>query len=225
MNLDKKVCLVVIGQTIHQFLTNLKAAQQKADLIELRVDFIKNISLNHLDLIKAQTKKTAIFTCRPQSVGGHFNKKEAFRLSLIKQADKLGFDFIDLELETLLTKSVNLTQSQLIISHHNFTTTLSFSKLKNILTQMDNFKPTIKKIATLVKSQQDVQTLMKLLIDKKPSENLIIIGMGQKGKTTRLVFPMIGSYLTYVSLNNSSSAPGQIDIKKIKLTYQQFNNL
>ena len=213
--INPKICLVVIGKTINEFLINLKSAQPQAELIELRVDFIKNLSSKHLDLIKTQTHKTAIFTCRP-------NNHLTSRLNLIKQADNLGFDFIDLELETLLKNPINLNQAKLIISHHDCSKTPSLTKLKNKLTQMDDFKPTIKKIATFVKSEQDVQILMKVLITKKPSENLIIIGMGQKGKITRLISPLFGSYLTYASFNNKVSAPGQIDIKKLKLIYQQL---
>lgn len=218
MKLKPKICLVVTGQTINQFLINLKLAQAQADLIELRVDFIQNLSIKHLNIIKNQTHKTGIFTCRPK-------RHLASHHQLIKKADQLGFDFIDLELETLQKNPIELNQSQLIVSHHDFSNTLSFSKLKNILVQMDAFKPAIKKIATLVKSDQDLLTLTKLLITKKPSEKLIVIGMSQKAKLTRILFPLFGSYLTYASLKNLTSAPGQIDINKLKLFYQSLNSL
>lgn len=225
MKLKPNICLVVIGQTINQFLKNLKTAQTQADLVELRVDFIKNLNMEDLCLIKQRTHKVAIFTCRPQSSGGHFNNQESNRLNLIKRADSLGFDFIDLELETLITKPLNLKHSKLIISHHNFKTTPSIKKLNNILTQMNSFKPEVKKIATMVKSIQHLQILTKLLTNKKPSEKLIIIGMGQKGNLTRFLFPLLNSYITYASFNKIKSAPGQIEIKKLKLFYQQLNQL
>ena len=225
MKLTPKICLVVTGQTINQFLINLKLAQTQADLIELRVDFIQNLSSKHLELIKKLTFKTAILTCRSQDESGHFQDNEANRLNLIKTADSLGFDFIDLELKTLQNHPIKLEQTQLITSYHNFNTTPSLKKLKALLSQMDSSKPTIKKIATMVKSSQHLKLLFELLTTKKPDSNLIVIGMGETGKLARLFSPLLGGYLTYASFKDNKSALGQIDIKELKLFYQQLNNL
>lgn len=223
MNLKPKICLVVTGQTIDSFIVNLKSAQKLADMIELRVDFIKNLSGKHLDLISRQICQPAIFTCRSQSEGGHFQSNETTRLNLIKQADDLGFDFIDLELKTLQKHRLKLNRAKLIVSYHNFKTTPSLKRLQTLLVQMRPHRPRICKIATMVKSGRHLKTLWQLLVNKKNSDKLIVVGMGQKGKVVRLLTPLLGGYLTYASFNQSGSAPGQIDWQDLKLFYQQLS--
>ncbi len=209
MNLKPKICLVVTGRTINAFINNLKSAQKLADLVELRGGFVKNISAKHLVLIKRQLQSQAIFTCRG-------------RLDLIKPADDFGFDFIDVELKSLRRHRLKLNRAKLIVSYHNFDRTPSLKNLQGLVIKMRSFNPEICKIATMIKSEHDLKTLWQLLLNKKSSEKLIVIGMGEKGKLSRVLFPLCGSYLTYASFNRSVSAPGQIEIKRLKLFYQQL---
>lgn len=46
---------------------------------------------------------------------------------------------------------------------------------------------------------------------------MIVLGMGNHGKITRLLAPLLGGYLTFASLDEVKSVSGQI-------TYQLMNN-
>lgn len=74
-------------------------------------------------------------------------------------------------------------------------------------------QPDIMKIATMVRKEEDVRVLLRLLLEKEKDEEMIVIGMGAKGQLTRILGPLFGSYLTYVSTPYGETAPGQIDIR------------
>ena len=59
-----KICSVVIGESLEEFLDNLRKVQEVSNFVELRVDYIKDLSIEYLDIIKKQTLKENIFTCR-----------------------------------------------------------------------------------------------------------------------------------------------------------------
>jgi 3-dehydroquinate dehydratase-1 len=80
-------------------------------------------------------------------------------------------------------------------------------------------KPDILKLATMVHSDEDNKTLIKLLLNKHAGEQIIVIGMGEKAIYTRSFNPLLGSFLTFASVGESSSAPGQLDIKTLKTIY------
>jgi 3-dehydroquinate dehydratase-1 len=54
---------------------------------------------------------------------------------------------------------------------------------------------------------------------------MIVLGMGDKGKITRVLQPYLGGYLTFASLDGSNSAPGQIDYNDLEKLYTNINSL
>lgn len=204
-----KICTVVVGKTLNEFLKNLKEIQKESSMIELRVDLIKDLKKEDLSLIKKRTKKEVIFTW----------KKNYW----INEIFDFNFDYIDLDFKII--RKIKLPQrrkSKLIISYHNFQKTPKIKVLKLIIKKMKLFKPEIIKIASYVNNLDDIKTLVSLMVDKSFSEQRIIIGMGKKGKITRIIGPLLGCYLTYASTSFGQSAPGQIDIKSLKKTYEYF---
>jgi 3-dehydroquinate dehydratase-1 len=63
------------------------------------------------------------------------------------------------------------------------------------------------------------------LLNKQDDEKMIVVGMGEEGKLTRVVAPLLGSYLTYASNDYSISAPGQVDIIRLKKLYNELGEL
>ena len=202
-----KICTPVIGKTLNEFLKNLEQIQEISEMVELKVDNIRNLSEKNLQLIRKKTVKEVILTSR---------KKE-----IILKALNLGFDFIDIDLS--LIKDFNLPKqikSNIIISFHDFKRTPDVNKLETILNKIREFKPEIIKIATMVNNKQDVSNLFKLLLNKKVDEKIIIVGMGKKGRVTRIFGPLFGSFLTFAKTKYGLSEQGQIDITKLKNIYK-----
>lgn len=50
--------------------------------------------------------------------------------------------------------------------------------------------------------------------------NTIIEDMGKLGKTTRIIGPILGGYLTFASVQNKVTALEQIEINQLKKVYR-----
>ena len=202
-----KICTPVIGKTLEEFLENLEKVQAISDMVELRVDQIKNLSDSDLQLIRKKTKKEAIFTSR---------KKE-----IILKALDLEFDYIDIELS--LISNIDLSKqknNKIILSFHDFKKTPNIEELTILIDRMRKYNIEVLKIATTVNNDQDVNDLFKTLLNKKNDEKMIIVGMGNEGKITRVLGPLLGSFLTFASTKYGESAQGQINIVELKKIYK-----
>ena len=207
-----KICSVVKGGNLKEFLKNLDRVQEVSEMVELRIDLIKGITEKDLEIVKDKTKKTAILTCR---------KKEIFFKAL-----ELGFDFIDVDLEMLerdpaFAKAMaGKVKKKFIISYHDFKKTPAQKFLHELVLKIKKHHPDIIKIATMVTKDDDNLNLFRLILDKSFTEDKIIIGMGEKGQITRILGPILGNYLTYASVDNMKTALGQINYFKLKEIYK-----
>ena len=129
-------------------------------------------------------------------------------------------DYIDLEYS--LTEIKNLiikaheNNVKVILSSHNFDSTPPKENLIKDLEKMVCIGSDIIKIATMVKNLDDIISLLHLInYAKKKKINIIIIGMGEIGKITRIVSYLFGSKIIYCSIPGEKAAPGQFDYKKL----------
>jgi len=221
MNIDKhiRICTPVVGKTVDEFIINLNKTQEISNLVELRVDSIEHLTIEDLRPIKAATKKRAIFTCRRKDEGGDFDGIERDRMRILQRGIGL-FEFVDIELSTVKQADFSCDDNtKIILSYHNFDETPSYWVMQKIIFEMNKFKPDIVKIATMVQKEYEVSNIYRLLTNKPHEEARIIIGMGEKGRVTRILGPLLGGYLTYASTEFGESAPGQIDVYDMKNIY------
>lgn len=224
--MDKiNICAVVIGKTLEEFLQNLQDIQQVSDFVELRVDYIEGLKSEDIAAIKEKTTKRAIFTCRRQDKGGKFTGSEEERLAIIQEALSAGFDHVDIELSAIddLDRTQVSAETKVICSHHDFTKTPNYKELAEIADQIRASQVDIIKIVTTVKNDADVKNLLKLLTNKAAEEKMIVLGMGEEGKITRIIAPLFGGYLTFASAGDSQTAPGQIGIGELQGIYEQID--
>ena len=219
-----KICTVVTGSTLPEFLENLKLCQEKSEIIELRVDHISNLEKSFVDEIRKKTIKPAIFTCRKKDEGGKFDGSEEIRLDIIKHAIDLEFDYVDIEFSTLINNPIDKKNSQLIVSFHDFEKTPKYWELTKLVFNMKQTGADIVKIATMVNIDYDLQVLYRVLLSKKTEEKQIIIGMGELGRETRIIAPILGSYLTYAAINSNNTAPGQTNAERLVSIYKSLKD-
>ncbi|OGK57985.1 type I 3-dehydroquinate dehydratase [Candidatus Roizmanbacteria bacterium RIFCSPLOWO2_02_FULL_41_9] len=218
-----RICTPVTGKTLDEFLANLQKVQTVSDLIELRTDYVSELTVKDVNLLKNKTTKTAIFTCRNCHEGGKFSGKEEKRLAIIQAAIDQMFDYVDIELNTIVKHPFkNRSLANTILSYHNFEETPNYWEMNKLIFQMNQYKPKIIKIATMVKEEYENVKLYRLMVNKPHTENRIIIGMGKKGTMTRILGPLLGNYLTYAATDYGETAPGQITIEKLKETYRKL---
>lgn len=222
--MDIRMCVPVTGKTTKEFVSNMQKIQEIADFVELRVDTLGALDIEFLDELRQMVHKKAIFTCRRGDEGGEYTGTDEMRVKLLQKAIGM-FEYVDIELSTMRTHNfIRDDKTKIIISYHNFKETPSYWDMQKIVYDMNQFKPDILKLATMVNKEYEVTKLYRLLTNKPHKEERIVIGMGEKGRMTRILGPLLGSYLTFAASEYGESAPGQIDIDKLKNIYNNLSS-
>lgn len=217
-----RICAVVLNENLTDFLVQLEKAQQNADMVELRIDYIKNLSKEILTLIKDKTHKSAIVCCRSVRHGGKFQGSVDEQQAILQESNDLRFDYIDIDLAVAKNIKIKNKFSKVILSYHDFEKTPSLKELTQRAVEMRVYKPDVLKFAVSVHNDKDVEVVLTFLLDKKPDEKMIVIGMNEVGKITRLLSPLLGGYLTFASVNDLPSASGQMDIRTLEEWYKKI---
>jgi len=220
MKLQFNLCNIVEGSTIPALIKGIEKAQKASPMIEIRADYVKGIKPADVKKLAEKVKRTAIFTCRHVREGGKFSGSFKTQSEILKAAFNAGFDFVDVGCDNpVIGELSDKEKKHLLFSYHNFKNTPASIALVALLERMREINPEVIKIATLVKTPKDLFTLIEILKQKKEKEKLIIIGMGDLGKLTRTMFPMMGSYLTYVS-DSKKFVKGIMTQKELETIYK-----
>jgi 3-dehydroquinate dehydratase type I len=211
------ICIPVTDTSVSEMKKTIREIEKQADFIELRVDYIENVSIEDLEILSRITKKQTIFTCRSQQEKGMFSGSEDERRNILEKALTMNFTYVDIELETMNDHAFQ-PMSKIILSYHNFEETPQYWDLTKIIDEMSSYSPAVYKIATTVKSQKDVDALFRLLTTKQ-GKTMIVAGMGEHGKIVRVLSPYIGNLLTFASYKKES-APGQINYQELQKIYK-----
>jgi len=218
-----RICVSLGEDTLEKLLTTIEQAQSLHNFLEIRADYLKHLNIQDLKKIKQKLTVKAIFTCRSSQDGGQFQGDDAEQIELLLQAVKLGFDYIDVDLRLIKHFNEKFQQTKIIVSYHHFECTPSYLNLKQKLKKMRASVADIYKFACLVKSEKDLLKLYKLLLAKKPDEEMIVLGMGKLGKLSRIISPLLGGYLTFASLH-TPTASGQLSLQELQTKYNTILN-
>lgn len=221
MPIPIKICTVVEGGTLPVFLRNLANEIHHSAMVELRADSINGFEEEDIYTLKRNVSIPSIFTFRHVKEGGLFAGDTFEQRAILKRAFHSGFEYVDVSCgNKILKELIPKEKKKLILSYHSNDSTPSYTKLAAILEQMRSVKPAIIKIATKINSHADIFKLADILKMKKEREKLIVIGLGEKGKPTRILFPLIGSYLAFASMVGSKIAPGIMSHKQMESIYK-----
>jgi len=199
-------------------LIAIKEANRLADLIELRVDYLRNVKLV---LLLQNRKKPFIVTNRKKEEGGQYAGEERKRLGLLQEAIDLGADYIDVELTTERSLFRDLLRNkrgtQVILSFHDFRRTLSLKELQRLFDQMIQLGANVIKIVPFARSWEDNLSILSLIpFAREERQKIVAFCMGEKGKPSRIFSPLLGAAWTYASLNQRRiSAPGQLTAREL----------
>ncbi|NIA08908.1 MAG: type I 3-dehydroquinate dehydratase [Nitrospiraceae bacterium] len=226
------ICVSLAESNSDALLGSIEHVGPKADLIEIRLDTLKDPdSLDIEGLISARSCPL-IFTNRSEKEGGNFSGPEEKRIGLLERAILAGADYIDLELRTeptlrdVVLKKIQEANTRLIISYHDFTSTPSMEKLIEVFDSERQTGADIGKIVTMAEGPRDILRIFSLYaraLDNKFS--LIAFCMGAMGKISRLACLSLGAYLTYASPSKGhEAAPGQIPLDDLRAMVDYLNN-
>ncbi|WP_414469396.1 type I 3-dehydroquinate dehydratase [Methanobacterium sp. ACI-7] len=207
------ICAPIVEKEFSLVLQSVdKAIKLGADILEFRIDTLKNPDSDEVQKLVAQIDYPLIITNRIKSEGGSFKGSEEERVEvLIESAPHADFVDIELQTEPELQEEVIRASRSTIISYHDFKKTPSFEELLKVIKKQKEIGD-IAKFAVMPNSYKDTLTVLNVLSEV---ENTIGIAMGDIGKYTRLIAPLFGSPLTFASIDKES-APGQLDIQTTK---------
>jgi 3-dehydroquinate dehydratase-1 len=155
-------------------LNGLDLAEIRLERMRIGPEGVRRIFSRHRRLVA---------TCRPGVVS------EKRRLALLRAAIRAGAAYVDIELEAGdgfregIIRAARARNCRVIISFHDFKKTPRRAELERTIILARSFGADIVKIACLVRARRDSARLLGLLDSATP---LIVVGMGEKGKLTRL---------------------------------------
>jgi 3-dehydroquinate dehydratase-1 len=174
----------------------------ECDIVELRLDLLSGNALRSL-------AQPVIATVRLACEGGKWTRPDAERLALFETALR-QCEAADIEYRSGLLEKVSVLAAQhrkpLIVSYHDFERTPSLAELREVVSRAARFGAIVK-VATLTRTEADLQTLRELLAMDCPAA-LCVLGMGPLAAVSREEFPRLGSCLVYGYLD-APVAPGQ----------------
>ncbi|MBM4043329.1 MAG: shikimate dehydrogenase, partial [Planctomycetes bacterium] len=200
------LCVSLTTETAEQTLAALHAPSRAFDVAEVRLDYVRDPDVRRL---LEGRPCPVIITCRPVREGGRWAGDEGQRIELLEEADRLGADFVDVELEAL-PRFRRQGRARIIVSYHNFQETPA--EIEAIASRMEHAEADIVKVATHARSLLDNLAAFRVLrAARKPT---IAVMMGEHGHVSRVLGPKFGAFLVYAAPEaGREAAPGQVPVR------------
>lgn len=220
--MSPRVCASVVGKSLKEVAEMVSlAAEQGADLIEIRFDYLRDES--KAKDVRGLTSLPLIATNRLPSQGGIFYGKEGDRQRILLDAAEVGFNLVDLEMDTpQLEQMVSRLRSKnvkLILSWHSSSPPL-LASIQSKFVEMQCLRPDISKIVTTAKTMKDNLTCFDFVSKTSQTAEVICFCMGPLGGISRILSPLFGSAFTYAStIKGKEAAPGQFTVAETKRIY------
>jgi 3-dehydroquinate dehydratase type I len=223
------ICIPIVATSAEAALAQMEKGASLADVLELRIDQIRDVDLKQL-MNGKQTGKQILVTNRREDEGGNFSGSERERVALLKEAVALGADYVDIEARTekhligdlraQIEKHHNRTKW--IISSHDFSGTPSDKALQKRFDACSRIGGDIIKIVTHAHAVEDNLRVLGLIpYARNRGRTIIALCMGGEGKISRVMAPLLGAYWSYASLEKGAeSATGQLTAEEMRLIYK-----
>ena len=201
-----------------------------ADMVELRLDFLREVSDEALHLLLDDRPCPVLATCRSAAEGGHSDLPAGRRAAILTRAAKAGVEWIDFELACLDAAGDLLEQvappgaidsadvrARLIVSSHDFQGRPA--DLAEILGRMEARGGHVNKIVFAAHGADDGLAALEILrTSRKPA---IALAMGPAGLVSRILARKFGAFGTFAALTGGAeSAPGQPTIHDLQALYR-----
>ncbi|EXG71890.1 catabolic 3-dehydroquinate dehydratase [Acinetobacter baumannii 24812_10] len=231
-----KTIVPITAKTKEQALAQAQviANTADADLAEFRIDLLsfasdtkQVIALGH-ELKKILGNKPMIATIRTKNEGSQLEISDADYGKTYQAYLKNPFmDWLDVEMfrdQKVVSEIVQKAHQKkvlVVMSNHDFQKTPSQDEIEKRLLKQDQMGADVLKIAVMPKSKQDVFTLMNatLKVSQQTTKPLLTMSMWQLGTISRVATANMGGSYSF-GMIGQASAPGQIDVTKLKQILQ-----
>ncbi|MBN2829707.1 MAG: type I 3-dehydroquinate dehydratase, partial [Candidatus Cloacimonetes bacterium] len=181
-------------------------AVENIDLIEIRLDYLKENSFQSYLTNLRPTSKT-IITIRDESEGGKFALEAEKKLNLYKEFILKWDCLVDFEYKLYIKQKHLLPPHNLILSLHSFEK-FDYNEIRKFLTDASQIDCAYLKLAVNIDTYSDLTKLSELLTGyDKP---VLFAGLGKLGKLSRLLHHYLKAAGTYVGLDDNLINPYQL---------------
>jgi 3-dehydroquinate dehydratase type I len=217
------ICISIVPGTNEEALSLLGRALPAADLVELRID---RIDKPDLPLLLSAGKDRLLVTNRRRDEGGFFALDENRRMALLNEAVDLGAGIVDVEARTgpgavnALAGAIREKggKTRLIVSHHDMVGTPTKRTLEKRLKTCRLLGADIVKIVTRANAEEDNLRVLEIIPQAlRMGQDIAAFCMGEKGRLSRVAAPLLGSCISYASLEEGAeAAPGQLTADQMR---------
>ena len=217
------ICASLVAGTMEMALEKMTTGFRHADLLELRIDLIADLDLPAL--VKGKTGPVLI-TNRRREEGGGFRGTEEERILLLCEAIHLKAEYVDMEVATddglarrvLDSAAGQECHTKIIVSFHDFNATPTEGALRRIWGACREKGGDIAKIVTHARCSEDNLRVLSLIpYSRKRGQDIIAFCMGEQGRISRIMAPLLGSHLTFAVLVKGEATPlGQLTVEEMK---------
>jgi len=209
------VIQVVACATTEEARREYLAADPRADLVELRLDGIRDLDP---DRLLGAAGKPKLITIRSRQQGGA--APAAARAALLRRALEARVEYLDLEMEDQDLPFLRRTGStRVVLSFHDLVATPI--DLPALYARLRAARPgALVKIVTFAEVPSDILRVRDLLRAAEPG-SLIALCAGAKGVPSRILAPLWGSAALFAPRRGGTpSAPGQVSLEDLFEVYR-----
>lgn len=222
------LCLTLTGSSLDEDAHILERNRNYISMAELRLDALDASELPAAKDFPRRAGLPLILTFRRKADGGLRSVPEKKRIAFLADAAQGGYAYVDLEGDLRkadlryekegarhdLEADLKARGVKIIRSFHDFKSVPD--NIYDLIVKLSK-GGAIPKVAVTPHSVADVITLFRVKKEIPLIKDMIVVGMGDWGVCTRILYKRIGSMLSYCC--DSSSGIGQIDAKTMKTLY------
>ena len=220
-----------VPRIVASFSASATAAQitrlqrSTGDIAELRIDLYPSW---RADRVVKEIQKfgptPTLATLRSSAEGGQWRGTESERLALfcelIPQVSAVDVELSSAAILPAVVAAARKAGTTVLLSYHHFEAMPTCDALSDILNRAEAAGADLTKIAVMVHGRDDLMRLARFTLDHA-ERPIAVLAMGDHGVASRLLFPALGSRLTYAYLGRPT-APGQWGYDEMTLWFARL---
>ena len=188
-------------------------------LFELRLDRFMN-SIGQVEAAIDRLPAPFIITARDPREGGanhlSVSRRRGLLLEFLPRAAYVDVEFRSARSLALVLRSARAHRVPTILSFHDLKTTPPAARLDEIVFSAQSLGAALIKVATRTDTPAQLTVLLDFFERQRGTANVVAMGIGKLGRTSRLELARRGCLLNYAHLGTPAVA-GQLSIRDLRL--------
>ncbi len=220
-------CLPIIKAEKDRIVEIINANLGDYRYFEVWLDYTHDIDEVFVSQLIELLGERLLAVFRRQSLGAPVMDETLRRRLIARLSDShalVDLDITTQQSELTYIKTEGLPVA-LIASYHNYRETPDTLQLRRIIDTMEPYRPTVYKLSTLCRTEDDAVRLLQLLLELRDRDvRAIVSGMGEYGTATRIFGTMWGNDMVFAPIDRTDqSAPGQLSRQQLEIIFKELS--